>query len=235
MAPPPVATEYWAVEPTVMDGLMLAILLASVGSLAVIVWVPAAPKVKLKSWEPETSAVFGGSVAMLSLEVIATVSPAELIRFQLASTALTVTLKAAARFWLNGVPVLPVALPGAGVSPVTNNCSLAKTPAFTVTSGLVLAVMLACVASEAVTVAVPAVLSVTLKLLLPLTNAALAGNAAFASLEAIATVSLVLTTFPVASTQLTVAVKAVPAVWAKSVPVLPLAVPGAALSPGSSS
>ena len=89
------------------------------------------------------------------------------------------------------------------------------------------------VTSDAVTVALPAVFSVTLKLLLPLTRAALAGEAALGSLEVIATVSLVFTTFQLASTPLTVTLKAVPAVWAKGVPVLPLTVPGAAVSPGA--
>ena len=65
--------------------------------------------------------------------------------------------------------------------------------------------------SEEVTVALPAVLSVMLKLLVPFTSAALAGKAALASLEVIATVSLVLTTFQLASTLLTITLKAVPA------------------------
>src|SRR5207249_5905169 len=90
------------------------------------------------------------------------------------------------------------------------------------------------VASDAVTVAVPAVLSVTLKLFVPLTNCALPGRTALASLEVIATLSLVLTTFQFASTALTVTLNAVPAVRGEGVPVLPLAVPGAAVSPGTS-
>ena len=72
--------------------------------------------------------------------------------------------------------------------------------------GLVLAVMPVCVVSEAVTVQVPAVLLVTLKVLVPATRAALAGKVALASLEVIATVSLVLTRFQLASTALTVTV-----------------------------
>ena len=64
--------------------------------------------------------------------------------------------------------------------------------------------------SEAVTVALPAVLTVTLKLLLPPTSAALTGNAAFVSLEVMATVSLVTIKFQLASTALTVTVKAAP-------------------------
>src|SRR5438309_1628900 len=83
-------------------------------------------------------------------------------------------------------------------------------------------------------VALPAVLSVTLKLFTPLTNTALAGNAAFRSLELRATVSLVLTRFQFASTALTVTLKAVPAIWEVGAPVLPLVVPGDSDSPGLS-
>ena len=89
--------------------------------------------------------------------------------------------------------------------------------------------------SEAETVALPDVFRVTLKLLVPLTSAALAGNAALRSLEVIEIVSLVFTTFQFASTALTVTLKAAPAVCDMGDPVLPLAVPGAAVSPGTSS
>ncbi len=77
-------------------------------------------------------------------------------------------------------------------------------------------------------------MSVTLKLLLPPTSAALAGSVAFASLDVMATVSFVLITFQFASTALTVIVNAAPAVCDVGEPVLPVAVPGAALSPGAS-
>ena len=60
--------------------------------------------------------------------------------------------------------------------------------------------------------ALPAVLSVTLKVPLPLAKAALTGMVAFASLEVTATVSLVLTRFQLASTALAVTLNAVPAV-----------------------
>ena len=71
------------------------------------------------------------------------------------------------------------------------------------------------------------------KLRVPLTSAALAGKVALASLELMATLSLVLTTFQLASTALTVTLKAVPAVCAEGVPLLPLTVAGAAVSPGA--
>ena len=79
-------------------------------------------------------------------------------------------------------------------------------------AGLVLPGIAAWVTSEAVTVELPAVLSVTLKVPLPLVRAALAGKLAFTSLEVIATVSLVLIKFQFASTVRTVTLKAVPAV-----------------------
>src|SRR5262249_2539270 len=140
-------------------------------------------------------------------------------------------LKLIPTFSTDGVPVFPVALPGAAVSPGTSNCNFANTPVFTTIDGLVFAGIAEWVTSLAVTLVAPAVLSVTLKLLVPLTRAALAGNPALASLELIVTVSLVPTTFQFASTALTVTVNAVPAVCAVGVPVFPVVVPGAAVSP----
>src|SRR6266581_7003428 len=100
---------------------------------------------------------------------------------------------------------------------------------------LVLFVFVLSVTSLAVTVALPAVFKVTEKVLVPLTNAALAGKTALVSEAVSLTVSVtVLIKFQFASTALTVTMKAVPAVWAIGVPVLPLRVPGAAVSPGRS-
>ena len=87
--------------------------------------------------------------------------------------------------------------------------------------------------SVAVNVAVPAVFGVTEKVLVPATSAAFAGRPAFASELEIATVSVEVTGFQFASTALTVTLNAEPAVCALGVPVLPEAVPGAAVSPGS--
>src|SRR5438477_861703 len=85
-------------------------------------------------------------------------------------------------------------------------------------AGLVLAVLVPSVISLAVTVRFPAVLSVTLYVFVPATNAALAGNVAFTSLEVIpAMLVIVVTKFQLASTALTVTVKGVPAVWALGV------------------
>ena len=94
--------------------------------------------------------------------------------------------------------------------------------------------MLPSVTSLAVTVRLPVVWRVTLKVPLPETSAALAGKLALLSEELIPMVSAtVLTRFQFASTALTVTAKAVPAVWAAGEPVLPAALPGEAVSPGA--
>ena len=130
---------------------------------------------------------------------------------------------------------MPLAEPGAAVSPGVSNCIFARAPGFTVIDELVFAVFVPSVKSLAVTVALPEALSVTEKVLVPLTSAAFAGRTALVSEEVIRTVSAtVLMRFQVASTALTVTLNAVPAVCALGVPVFPLALPGAAVSPGSS-
>ena len=153
---------------TWMDGEVDCWMDGVVTSEAVRVDVPIVRRVTLKVFVPEESAAFAGNVALLSEEESATVSVAVLIMFQLASTALTVTLNALPEFSEVGVPVLPLVVPGAAVSPGAKICNLAKAPTFTVMAGLVLPGIAACVTSEAVTVALPAVLSVTLNMPLPL-------------------------------------------------------------------
>ena len=133
-----------------------------------------------------------------------------------------------------GVPVLPVEVPGATVSPGTSNCSLAKLPAFTVIDELVPEALVASLRSMAVAVRAPAVLQIRLRLPVPPDKGALAGSVALASDETIPTVSAtVATRFQLASTAFTVALKAAPAIWDVGVPVLPVAVPGADVSPGA--
>src|SRR5258706_6841660 len=124
MALPPVA-GFNCDGLTVISGLVLSVLLVSVTLLAVIVKVPLALNVFVKLRVPATKAAFAGSVADASLEKIRIMSVAVLIRFQFASTAFTVTLNTVATTWFVGVPVLPVALPGAAVSPGTSNCNFA--------------------------------------------------------------------------------------------------------------
>ena len=112
--------------------------------------------------------------------------------------------------------------------------SLLAAPAFTVIDGLALAVLAALEISLAVRVREPVVLSVTLTVRVPADNAPLAGKVALESLEVMPTVSVLLTRFQFASTELMVTLNAVPAPCAVGDPVLPAAVPGAAVSPGTS-
>ena len=81
---------------TVNEGLVFADLVLSVMSLAARVALPAVFKVTLNVLVPEMSAAFAGMLALLSDDVIPTVSVAVLTTFQFASTALTMTLNAVA-------------------------------------------------------------------------------------------------------------------------------------------
>jgi hypothetical protein len=86
-------------------------------------------------------------------------------------------------------------------------------PVTTLIAGLVEAVLDGSDTSEAVRVALPTVLNVTLKVLVPAERVVFAGKVALMSEEVIPAKSeTVLTTFQLASTALTVRVKAVPAV-----------------------
>ena len=219
---------------TAIAGLGLGVLVPSVMSLAVTVALPAVLSVRLKTFDPRLKTAFAGKAAFVSLEVMPTASATLVTTFQLASTALTVTLKAVPAVRAVGVPVLPRLVPGAAVSPGTSNCSFVNAPELTGMAELVLAVLLPSVTSVAVTVWLPPVMRVTLEVCVPLANAPLGGPAMAGSLEVKLTVSVtVLTKFQKASTALTVTLKAIPAVWAFGVPVLPELVPGAVVSPGT--
>jgi len=110
---------------------------------------------------------------------------------------LTVILKSEPTVCPLGVPVLPVAVPGAADSPGTNNCRRAKLPGVTVTDGLVLAVLVASLTSVAVTVRLPAVFRVTLKVRVPLSRAAFAGKLALLSDEVMPTMSILAISFAI--------------------------------------
>ncbi len=173
---------------------------------------PAVLRVALKVLLPFTSAALDGSTALVSVEVIATVSLV-FTAFQFASTPLTVTVNAVPAFCAAGVPIFPLAVPGAAVSPGASSCNFANGPALTVIAALVLIVLVPSVTSLAVTVELPAVLSVTLNVCAPLTSAVFAGKLALLSEEVIPTVSVAfVTTFQLASTALTLTVNALPAV-----------------------
>src|SRR6266699_1910797 len=122
-----------AVGFTVIAELVLAVLVPSVMSVAVTVRLPAVLRVTLNVFVPADNAALAGRMALESLEVIPTVWVL-LTRFQFASTALAVTLNAVPEGWAAGVPLLPVALPGAAVSPGTSTCNFTNAPPVTVSS-----------------------------------------------------------------------------------------------------
>src|SRR5436190_12534498 len=130
-------------------------------SVAVTVWEGAVLRVTLLVRAPATNAALAGRVALMSLDVMATVCVL-LTRFQSASTDRKTTLKAVPDDEAVGVPVLPVDVPGAAVSPGTSNCNFTNAPTLTVIDGLVLAVFVPSLTLLAVIVRVPAVRSVTL-------------------------------------------------------------------------
>ena len=82
---------------------------------------------------------------------------------------------------------MPEALPGAAVSPGIRICSFENAPVLIAVDGLVFAAIKPLLMSDAVKVALPAVLGVTEKVFVPATSAALAGSVALASLEVIPT------------------------------------------------
>src|SRR6266851_6021638 len=90
---PPVAGVNWA-GVTVMEGLVLAVLLPSTASVAVRVKLPLVLKETVEICVPLVRGEFAGRLALLLEEVIPTISLALAERFQLVSTALTVTLNA---------------------------------------------------------------------------------------------------------------------------------------------
>src|SRR5947199_10749576 len=102
-----------------MAGLVYAVFVPSVMSVPVKVQplAVAVLKVTLKATVPAVSAVLVGRAGLGAEEVRPTVSLTVLTTFQLASTAFTVTLNAVPAVRALGVPVLPVAVPGAPVSP----------------------------------------------------------------------------------------------------------------------
>src|SRR3989442_89811 len=204
-------------------------------SLAVGVCRPAVLSVTLNVFVPETSAAFPG-MAPRSVEVSPTAS-VELTTFQAASTAFTVTVNGAPAGCAFGLPVFPLpllAVPGAAVPPGRGGCSFTNVPAFSVFGESVCGFLVPSVISVAAGLLFgPAVISVTLNVCVPDDNARFPGIVAFVSVEVIPTVSAgaEVTTYQFASTAFTVTVNAVPAVTF-GVPVFPLAVPGAAVSPG---
>ena len=169
-----------------------------------MVELPAVLSVTLKFLVPFVNVLFGGKMALLSDEVIAIRCVTFVTGFQFESTEFTVTVTAAPAVCVFGVPVLPVGVPGAALSPGTSNCSLANAPGVTVIDDE-LAVLLPSLASRAVKVVVDAFVRVTVKFRVPLTNGAFNGSVALGSVEVNPTVSLTfVVAFQKASTALTV-------------------------------
>src|SRR5436190_1160774 len=140
---------------------------------------------------------------------------------------LTLALNGEPAIWPNGVPLLPVMVPGAEVSPGTSSCNWLKAPAVTVIAELVPAVLLASVTSVAVTVRLPAALHATERTTDPEVRAALGGKMALLSEEDRPTVCVALSIrFQFASTALMVTLNGVPAICEVGAPVLPVALPG---------
>src|SRR5262245_9711372 len=207
IALPPVAGVN-CVGLTVMAGLVLAVLLPSSASVAVTVKLPLVPKARVKLPVPATKAALAGKAALRSLEVRATISLTLLTTFQLASTALTVESKSTVANWPLGVPFLPLAVPGAAVSPGTSNWSLVNAPGLTLMLPLVLEVN---PVALAVIVRVPAVLNVRLdrvsvpetRVIFPLVPPLSSAMLALLSLAVIVTLAVELAGFQLASTALT--------------------------------
>ncbi len=126
-----------AAAATVMPALVPAVFVPSVTSLAVSVCVPAVRSSTENVPLPADSAASAGSTAAPSLELRWTTSLTAPATLKKASTACTCTSKAAPAVCDEGVPVLPLAVPGAAVSPGTSTCSFVKAPALTENAALV--------------------------------------------------------------------------------------------------
>ena len=98
-------------------GLVFAVMPPLVISVAVTVRLPAVFSVTANVCVPDASAAFPGRVALVSDEVIPTVSVAVVTTFQLASTPFTVTVNCVPAACAVGLPVFPLADPADAVSP----------------------------------------------------------------------------------------------------------------------
>src|SRR5262249_46270180 len=127
-------------DSTVKSGLVFDNFELSLASPAVmaLMFVPMVLSVMLKLTVPFTSGAFAGAMAFVSVVVMATTSLAFATTFQCESTALTETVNGFSAVCASGVPVLPVGVPGAAVSPGTKSCNLTNAVSASVTmAGLV--------------------------------------------------------------------------------------------------
>ena len=95
-------------------------------SVTVTVWLPTVFNWKVPIADPLTKEVLFGMIASPSEVVNLIESPGALTGFQWASTALTVTVTRSPALTGVGVPVLPVGVPGAAVSPGNRTCNWVK-------------------------------------------------------------------------------------------------------------
>ena len=114
---------------------MLAVIPPLVTFVAVMVNDPIVLRVILKFLVPEANVALEGRIdAASELEIAIVFEGAVGTIFQNASTAFTVTVKGVVVFCPVGVPVFPLPVPGAVVSPGNNSCNLANAPGFTIIS-----------------------------------------------------------------------------------------------------
>jgi len=110
----PWSTSDWTLEDA-PSGIVM-----SVWSWARMLNVPPALNVTWKVAVPPTSCAGAGSVALASVAWISIASVVVGTRFQPESQARTVTVNGTFAVWRFGVPVLPVVVPGAALSPGSN-------------------------------------------------------------------------------------------------------------------
>src|ERR1051326_4458869 len=96
----------------------------------------------LNVWAPAASAALAGRIALVSLEVRPIRSVTLVTTFQFASTAFTVTVKGFSAVWTLAVPVLPLEVPGAAISPGRRICNFEEAVAARLMVGGLLPLML---------------------------------------------------------------------------------------------
>src|SRR5437016_1108615 len=115
-----------------MPELIAGVMAPLLPSVAVMKFVPVVLRTTVNCFVPATKAALPGRVASKSFAARLMTSVTLLMMFQLASTALTDTLNEVSGEITDGVPVLPVRVPGAQVSPGTKTSSFVNEPALTV-------------------------------------------------------------------------------------------------------
>ena len=186
-------SEIAAGETTVIAALVFAVFVPSVRSVAVTVRLPTVLRVTLNVLVPATRAALAGRVAAGSLEVIPTVW-IELTTFQLASTALTITVNGGPDALGGRGARLPGRRARSGGLAGDEHLELGERTRVDGDRSAGARGLRGVGDVRRGDVRVPAVLRVTLNVFVPATRAAFAGRVALASLEVIPTVWVELTT-----------------------------------------